>query len=174
MTNYNARAGEVEARRRMRYDPAVAHSLTDEIKTRMRAAMQARDELTRNILGLALGEIQTAEARANRALEDAEVMAVVRKLLKSNEETLGLGGEGERADALRREIAVLSSLLPRSMSPDDIATALAPVVEAIRGAKSDGQAMGVAMKHLKAAGATVESSDVQKAVANVRASAPSP
>jgi hypothetical protein len=39
----------------------------------------------------------------------------------------------------------------------------------LRAAKSDGQAMGVAMKHLKAAGATVESADVQKAVAKVRA-----
>jgi uncharacterized protein YqeY len=172
MTNYNAGAGEVEARRRLSYDPGVASSLTDEIKTRMRAAMQARDEVTRNILGLALGEVQTAEARANRPLEHAEVVAVVRKLLKSNEETLGLGGEGERAEALRKEIAVLSSLLPKSMSPDDIAAALAPVVEALRAAKSDGQAMGVAMKHLKAAGATVESADVQKAVAKVRAAGP--
>jgi uncharacterized protein YqeY len=151
-------------------DPS-AVPLADQIKTRMRAAMQARDEVTRNILGLALGEIQTAEARANRALDEAEVTAVVRKLLKSNEETLALGGggEGEAAEALRKEIAVLSSLLPKSMSPDDIAAALGPVVDAVRAAKSDGQAMGVAMKHLKASGATVESADVQKAVAKLRA-----
>jgi len=149
-------------------DPS-AVSLADQIKTRMRAAMQARDEVTRNILGLALGEIQTAEARANKPLQDAEVVSVVRKLLKSNEETLGLGGEGAGADALRKEIAVLSSLLPKSMSPDDIAAALAPVADAVRAAKSDGQAMGVAMKHLKASGATAESADVQKAVAKLRA-----
>jgi uncharacterized protein YqeY len=156
---------------RLRYDVAMASPLTDRIKTRMRAAMQARDEVTRNILGLALGEIQTAEARANRALDEAEVTAVVRKLLKSNEETLALGGggEGESADALRKEIAVLSSLLPRSMSPDDIAAALAPVADAVRAAKSDGQAMGVAMKHLKASGANAEAADVQKAVAKLRA-----
>jgi uncharacterized protein YqeY len=168
MTNYNAKPAEVEVGGRMSYDPRVAQSLTDEIKTRMRAAMQARDEVTRNILGLALGEIQTAEARANRALDDAEVVAVVRKLLKSNEETLGLTGEGEKAVALRRENTVLSSLLPKSMSPDDIAAALAPVGEAMRAARNDGQAMGIAMKHLKGAGATVESADVQKAVARVR------
>ena len=144
-------------------------ALTDEIKTRMRAAMVARDEVTRNILGLVVGEVQTAEARANRALEDAEVTSVVRKILKSNEETLAVSAEGESAVALRAEIAVLQSLLPRSMSPEDIALALAPVAEAIRAAKSDGQAMGVAMKHLKAAGAAAESGDVKAAVAKVRA-----
>ena len=98
-------------------------------------------------------------------------MAVVRKLLKSNEETLATprATDEGRAVALRQENAVLSSLLPKSMSADDIAAALAPVAEAMRAAKSDGQAMGVAMKHLKAAGATVESADVQKAVAKVRA-----
>lgn len=143
--------------------------LTNEIKTRMRAAMQARDEVTKNILGLAFGEIQTAEARANRALDDAEVTAIVRKLLKSNEETLALGGEGAGAAALRKEIAALASLLPTSLSPDEIIAALAPIAEAMRAAKNDGQAMGLAMKHLKAAGAAVESADVQRAVARVRA-----
>ena len=173
MTNYNAEPRRVEVGGRMSYESRVTRSqpqsLADQIKTRMRAAMQARDEVTRTILSLAFGEIQTAEARANRPLDDAEATAVVRKLLKSNEETLGLTAEGEKAVALRQENAVLASLLPKSMSAEDIAAALAPVAEAMRAAKSDGQAMGVAMKHLKAAGATVESADVQKAVAKVRA-----
>ena len=71
--------------------------LIDEIKARMTRAMRERDEVVRNILGLAVGEIQTAEARANRALGDDEAIAVVRKLLKSNEETLALDGGRRRA-----------------------------------------------------------------------------
>lgn len=145
--------------------------ITDEIKARMRAALQARDEVTKTILGLALGEIQTAEARANKALEEPEALAVVRKLLKSNEETLALAGEGGSAEQLRKEIAILASLLPKAMGLDDVVAALGPVVDAMKAAKSDGQAMGVAMKHLKAAGATVESTDVQKAVAKIRGGA---
>ena len=144
--------------------------LIDEIKSRMTRAMRERDDVVRNILGLAVGEIQTAEARANRPVTDDEATAVVRKLLKSNEETLALTpADDPRAAPLRREIEVLTSLLPASMSAEAIGAALAPVADAIRAAKSDGQAMGVAMKHLKAAGATVESADVQKAVAKVRA-----
>jgi uncharacterized protein YqeY len=143
--------------------------LIDEIKARMTRAMRERDEVVRNVLGLAVGEIQTAEARANRPLGDDEATAIVRKLLKSNEETLALAGTDDaRAPALRREIETLSALLPRSMSVEQIVDALSTVAEAIRAAKSDGQAMGVAMKHLKAAGAVVGASDVQQAVRQVR------
>ena len=143
--------------------------LIDEIKARMTRAMRERDEVVKNILGLAVGEIQTAEARANRALGDDEATAVVRKLLKSNEETLALAGAGDaRSPALRREIEVLASLLPKSMSVEQIAEALSTVAEAIRAAKSDGQAMGVAMKHLKASGAVAGAADVQQAVKQVR------
>ncbi len=143
--------------------------LIDEIKARMTRAMRERDEVVRNILGLAVGEIQTAEARANRPLGDDEAMAIVRKLVKSNEETLALTGtEDARAPGLRREIETLSALLPRSMSVEQIVDALSSVAEAIRAAKGDGQAMGVAMKHLKAAGAVVGAPDVQQAVKKVR------
>jgi uncharacterized protein YqeY len=143
--------------------------LIDEIKTRMMRARRDRDEVVRNILGLAVGEIQTAEARANRALGEDEAMAVVRKLVKSNEETLALSGTDDaRAAGLRREIEALSALLPRSMSVEQIADALSPVADAIRAAKSDGQAMGVAMKHLKATGAIAGAPDVQQAVKRVR------
>jgi uncharacterized protein len=143
--------------------------LIDEIKSRMARAMRERDEVVRNVLGLAVGEIQTAEARANRPVRDDEAAAIVRKLLKSNEETVALAGASDaRTPALRREIEVLSELLPKSMSVAQIAEMLAPVAEAIRNARSDGQAMGVAMKHLKAAGAAAEASDVQQALKQVR------
>jgi uncharacterized protein len=143
--------------------------LIDEIKSRMTRAMRERDEVVRNVLGLAVGEIQTAEARANRPVREDEAAAIVRKLLKSNEETLALAGEGDaRSPALQREIEALAALLPRSMSVAQVVEALAPATEAIRAAKSDGQAMGVAMKHLKATGAVADASDVQQALKQVR------
>jgi uncharacterized protein YqeY len=143
--------------------------LIDDIKSRMTRAMRERDDVVKNILGLAVGEIQTAEARANRPVTDDEAAAVVRKLLKSNEETLALtAADDARAGALRRENEILGSLLPKSLTPEAIAAALAPVADAIRAAKSDGQAMGVAMKHLKAAGAVVDATAVQQAIKGLR------
>jgi len=146
--------------------------LIDEIKKQVTAAMKSGDAVARDILRLALGEIQTAEARKNAPASDEEAAAAIRKLIKSNEETLGLSGEGERATALRREIEVLSALLPKQMSVDDIVAALAGEVDAIKAAKGDGQATGIAMKHLKSMGASglggFSGNDVGAAVKKIR------
>lgn len=143
-------------------------ALIDELKKRITSSMKEGDTVARDVLRLALGEIQTAEARKAAALSEEETAAAVRKLVKSNEETLGLTTDGERAAALKKEIEVLTALLPKSMSVDEIVAALASQVDAIKAAKADGQAVGVAMKHLKSTGASVSGNDVQAAVKKIR------
>jgi uncharacterized protein len=142
--------------------------IVDEIKKHIAAAMKSGDTVARDVLRLALGEIQTAEARKNAALSEDEGMAALRKLIKSNEETLSLSVEGEGAAALRREIDVLSALLPKSLSVDAIVAALESERDAIKAAKSDGQATGIAMKHLKAGGHVVSGNDVGAAIKKMR------
>lgn len=142
--------------------------LLDTLKARITQAVKEKDEIARDVLRLAFGEVQTSEARNERPLKDEEVAAILKKLVKSNDETLALAGEGERAATLRRENEILSSLLPKALSPEQIVEALQAQVEAIRAAKADGQAMGVAMKHLKSQGATVEAADVTAAVKRIR------
>lgn len=139
--------------------------IVDDLKARITQAVKEKDEVARDVLRLAFAEVQTSEARSARQLKDEEVVAILRKLVKSNEETLSLGGEDPK---LRREIEVISSLLPKSLGIPQIVDALAPKLDEIRAAKNDGQAMGVAMKHLKAAGATVEAIDVTAAVKQIR------
>ncbi len=143
--------------------------LIDEIKKRSMQAMKDRDTVAKEVLRVALGEIQVAEARANRDATDEEAMAAVRKLIKSNEETRAVSTDEAQKATLTREIEVLSALLPKSLGVDEIVAALEPVREALRAAKSDGQATGVAMKHLKSTGAVVNGNDVSAAVRQVRA-----
>jgi uncharacterized protein YqeY len=142
--------------------------LVDELKKRIALAMKDRDQVAKDVLRVALGEIQTQEHRANAPMSNDDAIAVVRKLIKSNEETMAASSD-ERAKTLARENEILGSFLPQRMTVDEIAAALAPVREAIRAAKSDGQATGVAMKHLKGAGASFEGSDAAEAVKRVRA-----
>lgn len=141
--------------------------LVDEIKARITVAMKSGDTAARDILRLALGEIQTAEARKSAPVTDEEASAAVRKLIKSNEETMGLS-TGDAVTALKKEIEILAALLPKQLSVDDIVTALTPVKDAIVLAKADGQATGVAMKHLKTTGANVNGNDVGAAVKKIR------
>jgi len=141
--------------------------LVDDIKAKVTAAMKSGDTVTRDILRLALGEIQTAEARKQAPVTEEEATASVRKLIKSNEETMGLS-TGDAVAALKKEIEILSALLPKQLSVEDILTALAPVKDAIVAAKADGQATGVAMKHLKSVNANVNGTDVGVAVKQLR------
>lgn len=144
--------------------------LVDDIKKRVTEAMKGGDTVARDVLRLALGEIQTAEARKSAALSDDEAIASVRKLIKSNEETLAAVGDADaRASALKHELEVLRSLLPKQLTPEQIVLALKDQHEAIKAAKSDGQATGIAMKHLKSTGAAVDGKDVGVAVKQIRA-----
>ncbi len=143
-------------------------ALAAEIKARMFAAMKAGRTVEKEILRVALGEITTEQARGGDD-GDPLVVAVLRKLVKSNGESLRLCESGAQQAVLREEIQILEAFLPRSMALDDIVVALAPVTDAIRAARNDGQATGVAMKHLAGAGAAVEGKDVAAAVKRLRA-----
>ncbi|MBI2894668.1 MAG: GatB/YqeY domain-containing protein [Deltaproteobacteria bacterium] len=143
--------------------------LIDEIKKRLGEAIKAKNDVEREVLRVALGEIQTLVARNGRPATDDEAAQIVRKLVKSNEETRSVTVDDARRAVLEQEIAVLSSLLPKGPSAAEIVEKLAPVQGAIRAAGSDGQATGVAMKHLKAQGLSVPGSDVAAAVKSMRA-----
>lgn len=142
--------------------------LIDEIRRRTTEAMRAGDATTKDILRLALGEIQTAEARGGAGGDEAAV-AIVRRLVKSNQETLSLATDPSQRATLEKEIGVLESLLPKTLGVEAIVEALASSRDAIRAAGNDGQATGVAMKALKAAGANVSGKDVSEAVRRLRA-----
>lgn len=142
--------------------------LLDEIKARMFKAMKAGDTVEKEILRVAVGEITTDAARVGRAGSDEEATAILRKLVKSNEESIAASADDDQKATLRRENEILASLLPKSLGADEIAAALAPVLDAVKSAGNDGQATGVAMKHLKSIGASVNGKDVSEAVKRVR------
>ena len=143
--------------------------LVDDIKKKTAEAVKSGDTVARDVLRLALGEVQTAEARKNAPLTDDEVAQTLRKLVKSNEETLAALPEGDaRVAAIRHELATLASVLPAQLTPDQIAEKLADLRDAIKAAPNDGAATGIAMKHLKAAGAAVNGKDVGAAIKLLR------
>lgn len=144
--------------------------LLDEIKAQMFQAIKAGDTVKKEILRVAVGEITTDAARAGKKGDDEEAQAILRKLIKSAEETLASGvGDAERA-TLERERDILATFLPKSLSVADIVALLAPVADAVRAAGNDGQATGVAMKELKARAAVVNGKDVAEAVRSIRGS----
>ncbi|MFO0552688.1 MAG: GatB/YqeY domain-containing protein [Polyangiaceae bacterium] len=131
--------------------------LLSEIKAKMFEAMKAGDTVRKEILRVAVGEITTDAAREGRKGDDAEAVAILKRLVKSNEETLGRVTDPEQRATLERELATLAEFLPKGLTLEAVIAALAPVTDALKAAGNDGQATGIAMKHLKATG--VEGAD---------------
>lgn len=148
---------------------AAMATLVETIKGQVKEAMRAKDDVKKNVLRLVLGEIQLAESRQGKALDEEAGHKIVRKLVASNEATLEATRSPETAAQLKRENEVLLDLVPRQLVAEEIVEALAPVRDQIIGAKADGPAMGMAMKHLKSIGAAVEGDAVRTAVATIRA-----
>jgi hypothetical protein len=138
--------------------------LIDEIKKRMFAAIKAKNTIEKEILRTAIGEV----TRAGEDADDTRVIGVLRKISKGCQETLELTEDEAQKQNLREELAVLDSLLPRTLSVEQITELLAPVADAIKAAGNVGQATGIAMKELKARGAEAAGKDAATAVQALR------
>lgn len=149
-------------------------SLKDIVREKFEHAKRGGNREEKNLLSVILGDIATAEARSGKELPEAEVEKLLRKMLENNTETLTQLKSHQRAHdpqvaVLEREIALLKSLLPQTLDVAAIAKALEPVQSEIRQAKNDGQAMGLAMKHLKDLSLPVQGQDVTAVVKQIRA-----
>lgn len=145
-------------------------SLADDLKARVAAAMRGNDAATRDTLRTVLGEAQAEAVRRKGEVTDEVVVGVVKKAVAGLKETIPLAKKGGRDTAHQEaELALLEQLLPKAWDRDAITAALTAVRDELRAAKNDGQAMGVAMKVLKAQGATTSPDDVKAVVAAVRA-----
>jgi uncharacterized protein YqeY len=138
--------------------------LIDQVKQRMFQAIKAGNVLEKEILRTAIGEV----TRSGDDPTDERVIGVLKKLVKSNQETLESATAAEQRSDLAREIEVLATFLPETPGPEQLRMLLEPVAEQIRAAAGPGPAMGIAMKFLKAASVNAESRDVQAALAELR------
>jgi hypothetical protein len=143
--------------------------LEAKIRARLQTARKQGLATETEILRVALGEIQTEASRRGADLSDADAEKILRKLVKSNSETLAATTNAERRAVLEAENAVLEELLPKMLGEDDVMAALEPVAEAVKAAGNDGQATGVAMKHLEGNGLAVDGKTVSAAVRRMRA-----
>src|SRR5262245_16797130 len=125
------------------------------------------------VLQVVLGDASTYEARNGKPASDEEVEKLIRRTLLGNQETMTILEQrgmtaSENYAKLTTETAVLKALLPPSLTVEEIVAALDDVNEAIKAAKNDGQATGVAMKHLKALKVRALGDDVAAAVKKIR------
>jgi uncharacterized protein YqeY len=150
-----------------------AMSLKDTVREKFEEARRSGNREQKNVLSVILGDVATMEARTGKDVPDADLEKLLRKLVESNTESLAQlkahHREGEpQAAVLEQEIVFLKTLLPKSLDQEAIAKALEPVRAEIVAAKNDGQATGVAMKHLKGLSLNAQGQDVSAVVKQLR------
>lgn len=142
--------------------------LRDELKKAMMQALRDKRSVEKEVLRVALGEVQAEENRRGSELSDEEAQKIVRKLIKSNTESLAVTKDPAGREKLELENRTLEAMLPKQLGLDEVVAALAAKAEEIKAAGNVGQATGVAMKHLKSTGAQVDGKTVSEAVTKLR------
>jgi uncharacterized protein YqeY len=99
-------------------------SLSERISQEIKAATLARDANRLNTLRLLKSAIgYTQIERKNENLSDAEVMAVVRKEISKRRDSIEQfknGNRPELAQKEKEEMAILETLLPQQMAPEEL------------------------------------------------------
>ncbi|MBK8063461.1 MAG: GatB/YqeY domain-containing protein [Betaproteobacteria bacterium] len=125
-----------------------ASALKAQINEDMKAAMRAKDAARLSTVRLLLAAIKQREVDERIELSDADVLAIVDKMIKQRRESIAQfekGGRPELAAAEQSEIAVLSAYLPQQLSEAEVAAAIdAALAETGARAPADmGRLMGV-------------------------------
>jgi len=114
----------------------------------MKAAMRARDAARLSTIRLALAAIKQREVDGRTELADAEVVAVLEKMIKQRRESIAQfeqAGRKDLADAEKAELAVLSAYLPRQLGDAELDQAVAAAVaeSGAAGVKDMGKVMAL-------------------------------
>ena len=125
-------------------------SLAEQLRAALNAARKDRDQHRTLLYSTILSDIRNREIEAKHALDDAEVVDVLRRGIKKRRESVEAFKAGGRADAADREqfeITELEKYLPASVPEEEIRAAVRAAIAA--GAKDLGKVMGLAMPQFK-------------------------
>ncbi|HYN14101.1 MAG TPA: GatB/YqeY domain-containing protein [Burkholderiales bacterium] len=123
-------------------------SLKHQITEDMKMAMRAKDAARLSAVRLVLAAIKQREVDERIELTDADVVAVIEKMIKQRRESIAQYEKGARkdlADAEKFELGILSGYLPQQMSDAELEQAVAAAVKesGAAGVKEMGKVMAL-------------------------------
>jgi hypothetical protein len=125
-------------------------TLKSRINDDVKAAMRAGEARRRDALRLLLAAVKQREVDERKELGDADVVAVIERMIKQRRESIAQFEKGGRQDLARNEryeSDLLQSYMPQALSDAEIAAAVAEAISAA-GARSPAD-MGKVMGALK-------------------------
>jgi len=122
--------------------------MRDRLRAETSAALKAQNKPRLSALRLISAALQQSDIAAKTALPDAEIPALLQKMIKQRRESLAIfekAGRKEQAQQEATEIAVIEEFLPKQMSETEAKEAVAAVVKEVGAAspKEMGKVMAV-------------------------------
>ena len=125
-------------------------NLTQQIREDMKVAMRAKDSVRLGAVRLLLAAIKQSEVDERIELSDADVIAVIDKMIKQRRDSIAqfeAAARHELAEAEKFEISVLQTYMPQPMTEAEVEAAVNDAI-ASSGAQS-AQEMGKVIALLK-------------------------
>lgn len=130
-------------------------SLKSRITEDMKSAMRAKDSARLSAIRMLLAAIKQREVDERIELTDADVLAVIDKMLKQRRDSIAQFEAGKREDLAaveRAEVAVLTAYMPAALSEAEIETLIADAIAATGAAGIAGMGKVMAVLKPKVAG----------------------
>ena len=139
--------------------------LRERLRSDLKDAMRARDQLRRDTIRMLEAAVKNAEIdKRGSELADADIQAILQRQVKQRRESIvqfDQGGRQDLAEKEQAEIDVIEAYLPQQLSRDDIAERARAVIAQVgaSGPGDRGKVMGPLMQELRgqADGAAVNS-----------------
>ncbi len=125
-------------------------ALKDRITEDMKNAMRAKETARLGAIRLLLAAMKQREVDERIELTDADIVAIIDKMLKQRRDSISQyekGGRQDLVDVEKFEMTVLQAYMPAAMSAEEIAAAVADAIAAAGAAGP--QDMGKVMAVLK-------------------------
>ncbi len=106
-------------------------ALRDQINDDLKAAMRGGDAARRDTIRLLTAALKQREVDERKTLTDADVLAVIEKMIKQRRDSISQfeqGGRQDLADKEKQELQLLQAYMPQAMGDDEIAAVIAAAV----------------------------------------------
>lgn len=106
-------------------------SLREQINDDLKAAMRSGETVRRDTIRLLTAALKQREVDERKTLTDADVLAVIEKMIKQRRDSISQfeqGGRQDLADKEKQELTLLQAYMPQAMGEDELAAAIASAV----------------------------------------------
>jgi uncharacterized protein YqeY len=123
-------------------------SLKQQISDDMKTAMRAKETARLGAIRLLLAAMKQREVDERIELTDADVVAIIEKMLKQRRDSISqfeAAGRQDLVDVEKFEVSVLQTYMPQQLSEADVIAAIAEAIAATgaAGPQDMGKVMGV-------------------------------